>query len=360
MGKYNPRNYRYLRPNQLYRTHDLSRFLEPQELKSMGSLCPKQANTRECCHPADPLDGSFLTLAIEEPLPINQLSKGGDALFRSREVISFLNQHGIDLFPIGHPAPACSGRMGNPPRPVWCKLVHERELNNYKALEPLNPGTHHIATLLIEPHLLPTNQYLITMHDYGPSLFLYTAYSSWARERLCGKAIQSIAVQLCEAIAFLHSHCFFHLDIKPDNLAFDHITSRLTVLDLGWTIHSAFKKPGIYFATGTRDFAPPEVLAWFDWEDMDEDDPTPSPRSFDPRKADVWGIGNLIAILLHSDVKQVDHYEELVDFSQWLAQHESKDRPSAEEALERLREISSPPPSPQISSAKKLTPRSKD
>ncbi|KAK1236112.1 hypothetical protein PQX77_000639, partial [Marasmius sp. AFHP31] len=303
MGKYNPRNYRYLRPNQLYRTHDLSRFPEPQQWKDMDSLCPKQATTRWCRHPEDPLDGSFLTLAIEEPLPIDQLSKGGDALFRSREAIIFLNQHGIDLFPVGHPvrlstvstfcsfltwtqAPACSGRMGKTPRPVWCKLVHERELNNYKALEALNPGTYHIATLLIEPHLLPTDQYLITMRDYGPSLFLYTAYSSWARERLCGKAIQSIAVQLCEAIAFLHSHCFFHLDIKPDNLSFDHITSRLTVLDLGWTIHSAFKKPGVYFATGTRDFAPPEVLAWFDWEDMDEDDPTPSPRSFDPRKAD--------------------------------------------------------------------------
>ncbi|KAL0068990.1 SH3 domain binding kinase, member 3 [Marasmius tenuissimus] len=193
------------------------------------------------------------------------------------------------------------------------------------------------------------------MRDCGPSLFFYTVYSSWARERLCGKAIHTIALQLCEAIAFLHSHCFFHLDIKPDNLAFDHITSRLTVLDLGWTMHAAFKKPGVYLATGTRNFAPPEVCAWFEWEDMDEDDPTPSPPSFDPRKADVWGIGNLIAILLQSNAEQMDHYEGLVDFSQLLTRYGPKDRPTVEEALERLREIFSPPP--HIGSESKSTTR---
>ncbi|KAL0068987.1 hypothetical protein AAF712_003980 [Marasmius tenuissimus] len=344
MRRYRPRNYRFLVPKQPYRIHDINSVPERQELGDMDSLCPRQATTAWCRHPADPLDGSFLTLVVEEPLPIDQISKDGDAQFRSREVIIFLNQHGIDLFPIGHPtqAPACSGGMGETSRPVWCKLVHERELNNFKALEPLDPGTHCIATLLIEPHLLPTDQHLITMLDYGPSLFLYTAYPSWARERLCGKAIHTIALQLCEAIAFLHSHCFFHLDIKPDNLAFDHITSRLTVLDLGWTIHSAFKKPGVYFATGTRDFAPPEVFAWFEWEAMDEDDPTPSPPSFDPRKADVWAIGNVISILLYSDVEQVDDGAELVEFSQWLMQHAPKDRPTIEEALKRLEEVAAP------------------
>ncbi|KAK1236114.1 Serine/threonine-protein kinase brsk1 [Marasmius sp. AFHP31] len=356
MGNYQPRNYRYLTPHRNFPVHDIDHVPGPQELKDLVPLNPERAHTEFLCKFANPLDGSCLNLVVEEPLPIDQLSENGDARFRSREVIVFLNQHGVELFTIGYPTPSCSGRIGETSQGIWCKLVHERELNNFKALEPLGPDKHHIATLLLEPHLLPTNQYLVTMRDYGPSLFYYVVYSSWARERLCGRVIHDIAVQLCEAIDFLHSHCFFHLDIKPDNLAFDHITSRLTVLDLGWTIHSTFKKPGIYLATGTRDFAPPEVFAWFEWEDMDEDDPTPSPRSFDPRKADVWGIGNLIAILLQSDVEQVDHYEELVDFSQWLTRYVPKDRPTVGEALERLREISSPPP-PQISSESKSTAR---
>ncbi|KAJ8507967.1 hypothetical protein ONZ45_g9716 [Pleurotus djamor] len=227
--------------------------------------------------------------------------------------------------------------MGETSQRVWCKLVHEPELNTFKALQSLNCDAHHIATLVIEPFLLSPDQYLITMLDYGADLFLTSVHPSWARARLCGGAIHNIAVQLCEAIAFLHSHHFFHLDIKPENVAFDHTTSRLTILDLGWTMHGAFKKPGVSAAVGTHRYAPPEVCAWYVWEELDENDPTPSPSSFDPRKADVWGIGNLIGILLESDVQQVDHYEELVNFSQWLAQREPQDRPSAEEALESLR-----------------------
>ncbi|KAL0068986.1 hypothetical protein AAF712_003979 [Marasmius tenuissimus] len=316
----------------MYRIQDIIPVPEPQELKDIVSLNAELGNTIRLRRSENPLDGSSLNLVVEEPLPIDQLSEDGDARFRSREVVLFLNRHGIDVFPIGH-------ETGETSEGVWCKLVHERELNNFKALQRLDCAAYHIATPLIEPYLLPTNQYLITMRDYGDDLFLTTAYSSWARERLCGKAIHGIAVQLCEAIAFLHSHCFFHLDIKPENLAFDHSTSRLTILDLGWTMHAAFKKPGVYLAVGTYRYAPHEVRAWHEWEDMADDDPTPSPPSFDPRKADVWAIGNLIVILLQSDAEQVDHYEELVDFSQWLAQYEPKDRPTAEEALKRLGEI---------------------
>ncbi|KAK1233542.1 hypothetical protein PQX77_003299 [Marasmius sp. AFHP31] len=342
MGKYKPRNYRYFTPRQMYRIHDIDRIPEPQELTDMASLNADQGDTIDLRRSENPLDGSSLNLVVEEPLPIDKLSESGDARFRSREVVVFLNQHGIDLFPGGRETPICSGEISETSEIVWCKLVHEREVNNYKALQRLNCAAYHIATPLIEPYLLTTNQYLITLRDYGDDLFLTTAYSLWARERLFGKAIHTITVQLCEAITFLHSHCFFHLDIKPENVAFDHKTSRLTILDLGWTMHATFKQPGVYIATGTYRYAPPEVRAWFEWEDMGDDDPTPSPPSFDPRKADVWGIGNLISILLRSDVEQVDHYEDLIDFSQWLAQYEPKDRPTAEEALKRLEEVAVP------------------
>ncbi|KAL0068985.1 hypothetical protein AAF712_003978 [Marasmius tenuissimus] len=343
MKKYKPRNYRYFTPRQIHPIQDIDRVPEPQELNDLVSLCAERGTTRCLRRSANLLNGSFLNLVVEEPLPIDQLPKDGDARFRSREVVIFLNQHGIDLFTIGHAAPVCSGSMGETSHQVWCKLVRKRELSIFEALEHLNPGAHHIATLLIEPYLFPTNQYLITMCDYGDNLFFTTAYSSWARERLCGMAIHSIAIQLCEAIAFLHSHGFFHLDIKPHNLAFDHATSHLTVLDLGWVMHGDFINPVITGATGTREYAPPEVAVWFEWEATDEDDSTPSPPSFDPRKADVWAIGNVISILLYSDVEQVDYGAELVEFSRWLLQHEPKDRPTIEEALKRLQEIATPP-----------------
>ncbi|KAK1229604.1 hypothetical protein PQX77_007335, partial [Marasmius sp. AFHP31] len=98
--------------------------------------------------------------------------------------------------------------------------------------------------------------------------------------------------------------------------------------------------PVITGATGTRDSAPPKVRAWFEWEATDNDDP--NPPSYNPRKADVWGIENLIAILLQSDVEQADHYEELVDFSQWLTRYVPKDRLTVEEVLERLEEVVAP------------------
>ncbi|KAL0068984.1 hypothetical protein AAF712_003977 [Marasmius tenuissimus] len=136
------------------------------------------------------------------------------------------------------------------------------------------------------------------MCDYGGDLFLTTAYSSWARERLCGTTIHNIATQLCEAITFLHSYGFFRLDIKPHNLAFDHSTSRLAVIDLRSSMHGDLKNSVI--------------------QAMDKDDSTPSPPLYDPRRADVWAIGNVISVLLYSDVEQVDYGAELVEFNQWL------------------------------------------
>ncbi|KAJ8073451.1 hypothetical protein PM082_011727 [Marasmius tenuissimus] len=131
------------------------------------------------------------------------------------------------------------------------------------------------------------------MCDYGGDLFLTTAYSSWARERLCGTTIHNIATQLCEAITFLHSYGLFRLDIKPHNLAFDHSTSRLAVIDLRSSMHGDLKNSVIQGAIGTREYAPLEVGAWFEWEAMDEDDSTPSPPLYDPRRADSGRLGTL-------------------------------------------------------------------
>ncbi|KAG7089307.1 hypothetical protein E1B28_011003 [Marasmius oreades] len=137
----------------------------------------------------------------------------GYARFMSREIVVYLKELDITIAPSGNPhARVAYGRRGRK-NPLWCKLVYKRELRIFASLKPLNPSAHHIATLLLRPYLLPTNQYLITMPDYGRDL------GTVATERLCGSTIKRLAWQLCQAIEFLHSHDFCHLDIKPHNLA---------------------------------------------------------------------------------------------------------------------------------------------
>ncbi|KAF9264486.1 kinase-like protein [Marasmius fiardii PR-910] len=156
--------------------------------------------------------------------------------------------------------------------------------------------------------------------------------------RLEGTRIQTIARQLCEAIRLLHSHNFYHLDIKPQNLALGHRNSELTVIDLGCTIYGV-PPCVVKGAVGIYEFVALEVRLWFDWEDTEEGDPPPA---WNPQRADAWAIGNVIALLLDLDEIVVDCRYELMSFSDWMMNA----RPSMDEALQELDAIIGSPRRP--------------
>ncbi|KAL0568277.1 hypothetical protein V5O48_013706 [Marasmius crinis-equi] len=175
------------------------------------------------------------------------------------------------------------------------------------------------------------------MPYYGQDLWELSTPSE--RSVLAGPVILKLARQLCTAIAFLHSHNMYHLDIKPENIAVNiRKGHQLTVIDLGSV---AVGKPPCTLgcAVGTYDYAAPEVQKWFDWDDSDQRDEA-EPRRYNPAKADAWAVGNVIDIVLDSVLADedldVDHLDALDDFVVWM----KAKRPSMEVALRRLNTFS--------------------
>ncbi|KAG7089319.1 hypothetical protein E1B28_011016 [Marasmius oreades] len=361
MQKYTTRQLRYITFLHPIPIHDLQDPPKVQELTGFINLEPDSglAHSRECTRSRLPSDGSCLNLIIEEPLPLEQLEV--DERLRSREVILFLNRFGVNIFcPLSTFAP---GYKGNNPKAnrVWCKLVHQRELDIFTSLEPHNPGAHHIVALLLPPYPLPaTDQYLITMPDYGIDLETVIRLNKDDHFLAGPQVVCTIAHQLCEAIGFLHSHDTYHPDIKPQNVVIDPETCHLTVIDLGWSMQGS-QPCQVSGGTGTYQFAPPEVQRWYEWEkilpeDMimfgseqywkeraaeeeEEEKESPQvyaeegvePEGYDPQRADSWAVGNVIRTLLYAESYARD-WDELHDFSLWL----KRERPNMDEALKWL------------------------
>ncbi|KAK1219187.1 Serine/threonine-protein kinase 17A [Marasmius sp. AFHP31] len=339
MKQYRSRHLRYFSLHRLHPITDLDEVPSQLEPDNLAPLHGEHGFTTQCANGRLPDDGSCLNLVVKEPLPIDQLE--GTERFRSREVILFLRKFNIEVTPRGgKDSNIGSGRM-NQTQGIWCKIVAKREFQVYEDLKEHDPSSHHVVPLIIEPLLLPSGDHLITMPHCGTNL--YQLIKPYERSVLAGPVILRIAQQLCRAIAFLHSHNMYHLDIKPQNLALNvkNSNNELHVIDLGWVMRG--KQPCyLRHATGTYEYSPPEVRRWHEWEDAREEDPeneTPPPKRFNPLKADVWAVGNVLLIILSNVFEEkelnVDFADQLWEFGTWM----TKKRPKMEEAIERLDEI---------------------
>ncbi|KAL0069653.1 hypothetical protein AAF712_003311 [Marasmius tenuissimus] len=341
MKTYKPRHLRYIKPLVAYAIHDLTNT--PTDLHAIRTkeLNADLGYSTECSLNPVSGDGTCLNLIVEEPLPIEQVHK--NYRFRSREVVLFLKQHEVDVYPSGLHPPQVSFGKTQDGKELWCKLTNKREVEVFRKLKDHDPASHHIATLFLEPYLLPNGDWLITMPDLGEDL---DKIVSNAPQYLAGPVMLRIARDLCSAISFLHSQNMYHLDIKPQNLL-AHIAKdcEFTVADLGWVTSGRY----VAYATGTYDYAPPEVRRWFEWEEAQKEGgdsgDQPPPERYSTRKADAWAIGNAIAILLRRMLKSdepphVDHRHDLKKFAKWMMAK----RPPMKVALEALGRIGVPSP----------------
>ncbi len=101
-----------------------------------------------------------------------------------------------------------------------------------------------------------------------------------------GKTIlRKIALQLCDALSYLHSKQIVHRDLKPSNILITHNGNYVKLIDFGlsdadsWSI---LKGPA-----GTESYAAPELLAG---------DPVDN-------RTDIWSLGKVITLLLPSERK---------------------------------------------------------
>ncbi|KAK1223356.1 putative serine/threonine-protein kinase iks1 [Marasmius sp. AFHP31] len=336
MKTYKTRHLRYCKPLDPYVIHDLD--IVPADVDTIDTmeLDADLGYSTECSFRTITNEGPCLNLIVEEPLPIKQLEK--EDRFYSREVILFLKQHHIDVYPSDR-NPHVSFGLAEDGTELWCKLTTKREVEVFRKLKDLNPASHHLATLFLEPYLLPNGDWLITMPDFGENL---EDIVNNAPRYLAGSVMLKISRQLCTAVSFLHLHNMCHLDIKPQNIV-AHIAKdcESTLVDLGWVTSGR----SMSCATGTYDYAPPEVRKWFDWEWRVREEGSslpdePQPESYSTRKADAWAVGNVIAItlrrLLNPDKPtHVDHRHDLLKFAKWMMAK----RPPMKVALERLDHI---------------------
>ena len=91
---------------------------------------------------------------------------------------------------------------------------------------------------------------------------------------------RKIALQLCDALSYLHSKQIIHRDLKPSNILITHNGNYLKLIDFGLSDASSWsilKGPA-----GTASFAAPELLA----------------GGVIDNRADIWSLGKVLALLL--------------------------------------------------------------
>ena len=97
--------------------------------------------------------------------------------------------------------------------------------------------------------------------------------------------LRKIALQLCDALSYLHSKQIVHRDLKPSNILITHNGNYVKLIDFGlsdadsWSI---LKGPA-----GTESYAAPELLAG---------DPVDN-------RTDIWSLGKVISLLLPAERK---------------------------------------------------------
>jgi len=85
-----------------------------------------------------------------------------------------------------------------------------------------------------------------------------------------------VMAELTEAIAFMHQRSIAHMDIKPDNVAFDEASKRLIVFDFGLSMHVDHANPSSSVFVGSPMYMSPQIL-------MRE--------LYNPFCAEVWSLG---------------------------------------------------------------------
>ena len=98
---------------------------------------------------------------------------------------------------------------------------------------------------------------------------------------LSEEQVQAIAIQICQALSFLHAHKILHRDIKPSNIIQQpdgHV--KLIDFDAARTIHNTAESDTRLL--GTKGFAPPEQYGFAQTD----------------ARSDIYALGQTMAILL--------------------------------------------------------------
>jgi serine/threonine protein kinase len=129
----------------------------------------------------------------------------------------------------------------------------------------------------------------------------------------------SVALQLVEAVAFMHEHNVAHMDLKPQNVIIPDEGGRLSIIDFNVSIR--VRSPDVRYSgvVGTEDYIAPEVRE----------------GSYKPMVADLWSCGRTLEDLCACCQPSADRAM-LLEIAKQLMNRDPEARPRMSTILERM------------------------
>lgn len=152
------------------------------------------------------------------------------------------------------------------------------------------------------------------------------------------------ALQLVDAVAFLHLNLICHLDIKSDNVVVDEGLHKLYLIDFGLAIRVESLEEKIYGARGTPDEVAPELDLSSSYPEhgfpLDASEVVWDPSIvFNPFLVDTWAVGYVICHFVSIWITQ--DTRPLYNLSEELRAKNPSDRLPLREASRRLHMMNS-------------------
>jgi serine/threonine protein kinase len=117
----------------------------------------------------------------------------------------------------------------DPPQPVAVKVLHERLLTDWQAVEELRHEAEVLGGLdhpniirFVDSKIGPLEAYLVTEYVGGGSLAgVLRPHSDQPPEPLTTKQVTGYLKQITEALYYAHNNNLVHCDLKPENILLD-------------------------------------------------------------------------------------------------------------------------------------------
>ncbi|CCL99953.1 uncharacterized protein FIBRA_01978 [Fibroporia radiculosa] len=133
--------------------------------------------------------------------------------------------------------------------------------------------------------------------------------------------LKDTALQLFEAVAFMHKHRVAHLDLKPANIVIQPEYGRLTIIDFSHSIRVKRTSQTVTGLFGTEGYIAPEM----------------GEISYDPIRADLWSCGKVVEELCAHCKSPSPIHEQLVGIAGRLMSPDPLRQPIMIEAVRMLK-----------------------
>ncbi|KAK1348571.1 protein kinase [Hamiltosporidium tvaerminnensis] len=138
-------------------------------------------------------------------------------------------------------------------------------------------------------------------NGYSLQRVLYESRNHNKRPEVTNSLLKGYVLQLIDAVKFIHSHCIYHCDLRPENVLVNN--SKIKIVDFGCALFgpSVFASSRQTLFSGSANFLPPEALSL----SKDSEFLVLKPC------VDVWAIGCLIFYMYTGELPFNGlHYEE--------------------------------------------------